>query len=158
VVVVIVTHLCRSLSPTLTPSPRPSFPDVPRVIFNAHVSDQRDPELHKPILYDQVTVNQGLGYDPVTGTFSAPVTGVYQFNYSLLGKTDSENTAMHLVVNQKRVNYIHSILKAEQAQTASRSAILSLNSGDKVWVTLEQGGVWTEQRAISFQGLLLAAA
>ncbi|XP_060678230.1 complement C1q tumor necrosis factor-related protein 3-like [Hemiscyllium ocellatum] len=130
---------------------------VPRVIFSAYVSDRRDPEVQKPILYDQVTVNQGQGYDPATGTFSAPVTGIYQFTYSLLGKTDSLDTAIHLVVNQERVNYIHSVLKADQAQTASVTVILSLNVGDRVWVTLEQGGVWTEQRAISFQGLLLSA-
>ncbi|XP_067874726.1 complement C1q-like protein 3 isoform X1 [Heterodontus francisci] len=130
---------------------------VPSVIFHAKVSDGRNPSGQQRIIYDSVVVNQGSAYNPSSGIFTAPVSGIYYFTYSLLGATTSEATALYLMKNEENQNYIHSILNTSQAQTASMPAILSLTKRDRVWVRLDSGFTWSGTGAMNFQGMLLEA-
>ena len=36
-----------------------------------------------PLLFDTLVTNVGTGYDVITGKFTAPVTGVYLFTFSV---------------------------------------------------------------------------
>ncbi|XP_060678233.1 complement C1q-like protein 4 [Hemiscyllium ocellatum] len=130
---------------------------VPRVIFHARVSDGKNPVAQKRVIYDQVTINKGLAYNTVTGFFTAPVPGVYQFTYSLLAQMTSERTAVYLMRNDESQSYLHSILKSGQAQSSSMDTILSLNRDDQVWVRLGTGSAWSGLGALNFQGVLLEA-
>ncbi|GCC44719.1 hypothetical protein chiPu_0028966, partial [Chiloscyllium punctatum] len=127
------------------------------VIFHAQVSDGKNPVAQKRVIYDLVTINKGLAYNPVTGFFTVPVPGLYQFTYSLLAQMTSERTAVYLMRNDENQSYLHSILKSGQAQSSSMDTILSLNRDDQVWVRLGTGSAWSGLGALNFQGVLLEA-
>lgn len=44
--------------------------------------DHRPPITYSqtPVIFDRVVTNVGNAYDPVTGRFTAPINGTYQFN------------------------------------------------------------------------------
>ena len=87
----------------------------------------------KPVIFNNVKVNVGGGYDGTTGIFTCPESGVYVFDWSVLTKA---NKYFHteLVVNGTRqaVNNLHaSSLKHRQATTMT---IVELNKSDAVWI------------------------
>ncbi|XP_043915715.1 C1q-related factor-like [Protopterus annectens] len=128
----------------------------PRIAFHACVAGEKvlKPPLD-PIAYDNVVLNNADGYNKATGVFTCTIPGVYVFTYSLLPAKDSTDTLLWLKKNGDKVNYIHSISTAGNAQTASLNAVLHLNAGDKVWVQLQQGGSWTGSNSLCFQGYQL---
>ncbi|XP_072324947.1 complement C1q tumor necrosis factor-related protein 3-like [Scyliorhinus torazame] len=130
---------------------------VPSVIFHVKVSDGKDPEIKKRIIYDSIILNTGSAYSPSTGKFTAPVSGTYWFAYSVLGLLTSQNTVVYLMRNQKKQSYIHSVLNRDQAQTGAMTLILPLHKGDEVWLYLANGMAWTGDGSLSFQGVLLEA-
>ncbi|XP_060701488.1 complement C1q-like protein 4 isoform X2 [Hemiscyllium ocellatum] len=125
---------------------------VPRIIFHAKVSDDLNPSGKRRMVYDAVIVNKGSAYNSKTGVFTAPLAGTYLFTYSLLGGPTSE---VRLVKNEEDLSYIHTILSLGEAQTGSMPVILSLESGDQIWVNLIEGNTWSGRGALSFQGILL---
>ncbi|XP_038670574.1 complement C1q tumor necrosis factor-related protein 3-like isoform X1 [Scyliorhinus canicula] len=131
---------------------------VPSVIFHAKVSNNKNPETKKHIIYDSIILNKGSAYSPSTGKFTAPVSGTYWFAYSLLGLLTAQNTVVSLMRNQEKQSYIHSVLNQSQAQTAAMITILPLHKGDKVWLNLQKGKAWTGDGSLSFQGVLLEAS
>ncbi|XP_048476636.1 complement C1q-like protein 3 [Rhincodon typus] len=128
---------------------------VPKVIFHAKVSDGKNPVAQKRVVYDLVTINKGSAYNPITGFFTAPFSGIYQFTYSLLAQMTAERTAVYLMRNEENQSYLHSILKSGQAQSTSMSTILSLYKDDQVWLRLGTGSAWSGLGALNFQGVLL---
>ncbi|GCC24299.1 hypothetical protein chiPu_0002699 [Chiloscyllium punctatum] len=149
--VVVVIGGC--ILPGLTPA-KLLFPDVPRIIFHAKVSDGVNPSGERRLVYDAVIVNKGSAYNSTTGVFTAPLAGTYLFTYSLLGGPTSE---VRLVKNEEDLSYIHTILSTGEAQTGSMSVILTLESGDQIWVKLIEGNTWSGRGALNFQGILLEA-
>ncbi|XP_043914872.1 C1q-related factor-like isoform X2 [Protopterus annectens] len=128
----------------------------PRIAFHACIAGEKDPPHQMTsIVFDNVLVNYGNGYNKQTGIFTCTIPGVYTFNYSLLPKMDSGDTALLLIKNGDKINYIHSINTAGNAQTASLNAVLHLSVGDRVWVQLQQGRPWTGGNSLCFQGYQL---
>ncbi|XP_072419357.1 complement C1q-like protein 4 [Chiloscyllium punctatum] len=128
---------------------------VPRIIFHAKVSDGVNPSGERRLVYDAVIVNKGSAYNSATGVFTAPLAGTYLFTYSLLGGPTSE---VRLVKNEEDLSYIHTILSTGEAQTGSMPVILTLESGDQIWVKLIEGNTWSGRGALNFQGILLEAS
>ncbi|XP_062895003.1 complement C1q tumor necrosis factor-related protein 3-like [Mobula hypostoma] len=128
---------------------------VPSVIFHAQVSSGTNPVGPTKLIYDQVEINKGQAYDASSGNFTAPMSGIFYFSYSLLGQTNSLDTLVQLMKNGVAQSYIHSLLNSDQGQTASMSIILPLVRGDVVWVKLPKGITWSEWSSLNFQGFLL---
>ena len=56
-----------------------------KVAFNARLRNQgtEDEADHQIIVNHVVDLNQGNGYDTVTGVFVAPVSGIYEFHMKI---------------------------------------------------------------------------
>ncbi|XP_043914871.1 C1q-related factor-like isoform X1 [Protopterus annectens] len=128
----------------------------PRIAFHACIEGEKaiSPKVIS-ILFDNVLVNYGNGYNKQTGMFTCTIPGVYTFNYSLLPRRDSTNTVVWLIKNGDKLSYIHSVSTAGNAQAASLNAMLHLNAGDRVWIQLQQGEPWTGNNSLCFQGYQL---
>ncbi|XP_069775839.1 complement C1q tumor necrosis factor-related protein 3-like [Narcine bancroftii] len=107
------------------------------------------------IIYDEVIVNMGGGYNPKTGKFTSPRCGVYFFSYSSLPGRGMQ-TDVALMKNGKEVSLIHSVLANKTSQTSIKNIIIELHKGDEVWVELLTGNLWSKADSLSFQGFLLA--
>ncbi|XP_059825009.1 complement C1q tumor necrosis factor-related protein 3-like [Hypanus sabinus] len=129
--------------------------NVPRVVFNSRVSFGRNPSSLNTLTYDSVLLNEGLGYDPTFGIFTAPVAGVYSFTFSLLGRRVTVESLVQLMKNGVIQRYIQSRLGRSQQQTSSGSTTMWLGAGDTVWVELARGIAWSELDSLSFQAFLL---
>ncbi|XP_052104492.1 complement C1q-like protein 3 [Mytilus californianus] len=83
------------------------------------------------IKFDKVVTNNGNGYNPITGIFTAPIAGVYQFSYTVMSDT-GKYLAVYLSHNNKKQQSIW--LKDTTHDTGSNNIILNLQKGDKVKV------------------------
>ncbi|XP_038669317.1 complement C1q tumor necrosis factor-related protein 6-like isoform X2 [Scyliorhinus canicula] len=107
-----------------------------------------------PIVYDVVNVNLGQAYDNKTGKFTCPKCGLYFFSFSSLPGRGLQ-TDVILVKDEKEESVIHSVLPANSSQLSAKSVILDLHKGDKVWVKLASGNLWSRAGSLYFQGFQL---
>ncbi|XP_053400888.1 uncharacterized protein LOC128557521 [Mercenaria mercenaria] len=112
--------------------------------------------------FDQVLLNDGIGYSKSTGKFTVPLTGVYLFAFHI----DARNLMfVRLVVNG--VNQVDAVANAHTNTDSRRSysmggntAIIHVRHGQAVWVeTYEiQDGITASSntfRICTFSGVLL---
>ncbi|XP_060606445.1 uncharacterized protein LOC132758766 [Ruditapes philippinarum] len=57
-----------------------NFTKTPKIAFNARTRYGRSYVVDQTMIFPEVLLNEGGGYDKVTGIFTAPVAGLYQFN------------------------------------------------------------------------------
>ncbi|XP_038079259.1 collagen alpha-1(X) chain-like [Patiria miniata] len=97
------------------------------------------------------TLLPGTSFDLESGTFTCSVPGTYVFTFSVLKHSNSGSLTIHLVKNNHKV--ITTYGEANQRGQLSGSAVLVLQRGDTVYVTMHgrvYGGYYT-----SFSGFLL---
>lgn len=92
-----------SLIASLDASGRFSTPNRPFFLAKAAQTIPYNPGANNPILFNTVVTNIGNCYNPANGAFTAPVSGVYQFNYHLLSTSDAADGDVRVWVNG--VNY-----------------------------------------------------
>ena len=88
------------------------------------------------IKFKTVILNEGSGYDPATGHFTAPSAGVYQFSYFIGHNTDPPSqTWVRLMVKGNAVNsaVADSFHNGEDLQ-GGNVGVVRLNTGDKAWI------------------------
>jgi hypothetical protein len=117
----------------------------------------------QPIKFDRVLINDGQGYNNYTGSFTAPVAGVYLFTFSIdSGKT----TFVKLVVNGvNQVNVVANphtnvAVKRHSHSMGGNTAIVRVGQGDAVMVETYEtadGQVSSSDtfRLCTFSGVLL---
>ena len=87
-----------------------------------------DPTVPTTVVFDHIATNDGDGYYPHTGIFTAPKAGYYSFSASLISDHSSR---FFIMMNGQSVEYLVSLGKwAADAATVD----LKLAKGDKVWI------------------------
>ena len=85
------------------------------------------------IKFETVKQNYGNAYDPQTGIFICPKSGLYFFTFTILADTGKE-VETKLVLNGSPIAYSYSAGPALHGNAGSKSVITPLHPGDKVWL------------------------
>ena len=84
---------------------------------------------------DQVLLNDGNAYSPYTGVFTVPETGVYLLTFTINSAYLDNRLHVKLVSNNMNiVDVIASTKNIDHFVMAGNTAIVRLNSGEKVWM------------------------
>ena len=112
------------------------------------------------IRYNKVLLNEGRHYDSITGIFTAPTAGVYQFSF-FLGHdgTDIEQARIQLMVEgQSKAGAVVDGLHAYQDIQGGNVVIVRLNANDRVWMEVfhdNNGHIYGDNGFTTFSGSLL---
>nr|XP_022303152.1 collagen alpha-2(VIII) chain-like [Crassostrea virginica] len=95
------------------------------------------------VVFGTVDLNEGKGYDPSTGIFTAPSAGLYVFDWTTMTH-QGRDVYTSLVVNGifKSWNHCRDSL-SKTYLSCSKMTIVKLKQGDKVWI-----GVFSESATI----------
>ncbi|XP_070201450.1 uncharacterized protein [Littorina saxatilis] len=130
-----------------------------QVSFHASGLNNTTPSSGDVLIPTTVLNNQGNGYNPATGKFTAPYNGTYCFMSSLWGQGSGHYIAVYLMVEGKQELYVHTTFgSAGVSDTASLQAVLSVRAGQSVW--LKAGGdsnqFFSGSNHNSFSGFLVS--
>jgi len=92
-----------------------------------------------PIRWNVVVLNKGGGYNPSTGLFTAPISGVYNISFSAHSQGGAMN--VRLTRNGSEVDGGWSYVNAVSYNT-SLSMVFNLKQGETVGVRLNGGGFY----------------
>ena len=98
-------------------------------------------------------LNEGNGYDPSTGIFTAPASGVFVFDWTTLTQLGKLGFTS-LVVNGKFKSWIY-CYGAKTNQACSKMTVVKLKQGDKVWIGVFSGPAYINTQYTSFSGYKL---
>ncbi|XP_039868849.1 complement C1q tumor necrosis factor-related protein 3-like [Simochromis diagramma] len=106
-------------------------------------------------IYNHTFVNIGNAYSPVTGVFTAPVSGVYFFTiFSLSGGEHS--IRLLLYKNNEVISHIHDHRSTDTADNGGNAGFYQLQQGDTVYVRLKEGThVYKSRTGTTFSGFLV---
>ena len=104
------------------------------IAFHANLRNTiKNIPVNTALKFDDVKLNEGKGYDPKTGIFTAPTDGVYSFAWSFLS-INGGTVYVTAVVNN--VGQVHTCVHKQQTYHISISGHLlsKLKKGNKVWL------------------------
>lgn len=107
------------------------------VSFTAQLSNQMvNPPEDKTVIFDSVQTSFGQGYNPSTGIFSAPYSGVYSFSLVASSPLKSTENFLHLYImkNVQQIGYIFLDGNSDRWLLRSTSTVVALETGDHVFV------------------------
>lgn len=129
------------------------------VFFTAYQGQLREIEFN-PIVFNQVLVNQGSGYNNQTGVFTAPQSGIYQFMFSAQLCRGSFNNDWRFMINNEPKSFCHAQVSGGDTTLNTCYYMDSLRRGDKVWMKQRLGScAWASaiSKTITFSGVLLTS-
>ena len=134
---------------------------VKKVAFSA-VMDHiiGDVRIGQVIRYNKILMNEGHHYDSITGVFTAPTAGVYQFSFFLgTGGTDRVQAWIQLMVEgQSKAGAVVDHLLDYQDIQGGNVVIVRLNANDRVWMEEfheNSGRIYGNNGFTTFSGALL---
>uniref|UniRef100_M4A011 Complement C1q-like protein 2 n=2 Tax=Xiphophorus maculatus TaxID=8083 RepID=M4A011_XIPMA len=114
---------------------------TPRVAFSAALpgSGNTGPfTTATPLTYKKVFSNTGNCYNPSTGIFTATVSGMYFFRFSMFNNmTPAPNSVVSLMKNSERLTSVWDTAATDIHDSGSNAVVISLKVGDNVYVQLE---------------------
>lgn len=138
-------------------------------IVNSNVLDVTGDATAYSIIFGTELYDRGANYDPTTGAFTAPVTGLYQFNISVqLGGVLSAHTDFYcsLVTSGRTFALNNGDLSPGAVGTGQvgmcRSLLATMTAGDTAYVQIQVNGstkvvdVIAGTNATNFSGFLVA--
>ncbi|XP_069483200.1 complement C1q tumor necrosis factor-related protein 3 isoform X2 [Ambystoma mexicanum] len=133
----------------------PGIPTELQVAFMASMATHFT-NVNSGIIFSSVETNVGNFFDVLTGRFSAPVTGVYFFTFSMLKHEEVAEVYVYLMHNGNIIISMHSYEAKGNQDTSGNSAVLKLVKGDEVWLRMGTGALHGDhQRYCTFAGFLL---
>lgn len=123
-----------------------------KVAFVAWNSAIYDGPHNNTIKFDEIVVNLGKGFD--MDSFTAPVSGVYEFSFSALS-TGADGH--HFTIDIMLGGNLYQKMTADNYQFTylSKSWTIPLLSGNKVSLVLQDGAFYGEDKRAEFSGKLL---
>ncbi|XP_056439377.1 complement C1q-like protein 3 [Gadus chalcogrammus] len=111
---------------------------VPRMAFTAAVGHSLGPvPIDITVKYQMIISNMGNGYNPTTGIFTARVSGMYYFRYTMYNNVGpTPNSFMSLMKNGQRLVSTWDTTGDDSNDSASNAAVLQLEAGDDVYTLL----------------------
>jgi len=109
---------------------------------NVHFYVQKESSFDKEAVvpFEFAQLNEGNAFKLASGTFTAPVPGIYHFQFSGVKHSGAKFLSIFLQVNGNHVGLANaSPGKTGSTDTASLSASLRLKVGDKVRLYNERG-------------------
>nr|KAG5691130.1 hypothetical protein BaRGS_030938 [Batillaria attramentaria] len=93
-----------------------------------------------PYKFTQVVLNDGNGYDPISGIFTVPVSGVYNFALQIFLR-GPQDTLIDIKVNGHIISRmsLDTITNSNGDDSDSTSVTVKVNAGDEVWVESGNG-------------------
>ncbi|XP_074535592.1 cerebellin 18 [Halichoeres trimaculatus] len=95
-----------------------------------------------PVPYSKVMLNEGYGYNPVMGVFTAPRAGVYVFSATVASAVDTRDRLYHqiqMMLNYEVVASVWENNREDPEDSATQTAVLKLERGDQVYMKLMFG-------------------
>ncbi|KAM6966003.1 complement C1q tumor necrosis factor-related protein 3-like [Tautogolabrus adspersus] len=115
---------------------------------------------YNPIIFNEVVLNQGSGYNNETGRFTAPVAGIYQFVFAAQLCRGRHNNVWSFVVQGDWKMVCHAQVFDGTTTLNTCYFMYELMKGDQVWMKQNVGScAWASRvsRTITFSGALLAS-
>ena len=103
--------------------------------------------------FNNVLQQEGIGYDKISGVFTASISGIYNFSASCLTQNNSGVKSFHIWLNDLKICRPYSNVDGKYAHV-SCSANLKLIPGDRVYVKKHDGNFFTADHS-HFSGVLL---
>lgn len=111
------------------------------IVFHAEMGSDKTYNKGSIWVYDKLVTNIGNAYNPSTGKFSAPTTGIYQFNWNTLCNPGSMAHAGLFVNGKFTANQVYNNGGGIRLWiTAGSSIAFSLKKGDEVYIMDVHGG------------------
>ena len=116
------------------------------VAFDAQMKNNINLASKSRVIFETVNLNEGNGYDPSTGIFTAPAAGMYVFDWTTLTQY-GKDVLTSLVVNNnfKSWNYCRNG-SSNTHLSCSKMTVVKLKQGDQVWIV-----VFTETANINYK-------
>ncbi|XP_062598730.1 complement C1q tumor necrosis factor-related protein 3-like [Saccostrea cucullata] len=107
------------------------------------------------VMFGEVDLNVGGGYNAVKGTFTAPKSGVYVFDWTTMTYTN-KGAYTSLVLNGKRSVFNHCSNNSHSINmSCSKMAVIRMEAGDKAWIDSFSGTSSVYNTYSSFSGYML---
>ena len=119
------------------------------IAFYATLSAHTTLGQKQTIEFDQIITNIGNGYNSVSGVFTVPATGIYQFSTTMLKFTSTENE-IHTQLMQNN-NVVGQNFGNLNRASGTQNVIVSAQKGDSVYVRHHEA-LRTTQQAIHGHG------
>uniref|UniRef100_A0A8W8LZ48 C1q domain-containing protein n=1 Tax=Magallana gigas TaxID=29159 RepID=A0A8W8LZ48_MAGGI len=104
------------------------------IAFHAILSSElKNTPVNTIIKFGNVQVNEGSGYNPATGKFTAPVDGVYSFSWTYHTNKGSVAYLGGYVDGTIRT-YIGTYTQANTWQSQTGNLVIKLKKGNQFWV------------------------
>jgi hypothetical protein len=103
-----------------------------------------------PIIFNEVPVNEGGGFDAATGVFTTPVPGTYIFTASFKCDKETSYAEVYIYANGSRYSSIYS-----KHSSAACSLSLQLKSDQEVWLQTWDNEDYINSDYLSFMGALV---
>lgn len=103
------------------------------VAFYAYMSTtESNPSTHHTIIYDHAVTNIGNGYNRHSGTFTAPVDGVYVFSWTIFMSAHGQYMSIEFMLNSQPVGASF-VQGTNDYSSVTGTAILSMQKNDIVF-------------------------